>query len=280
MKEMPPKYFVSLLALILLLVSETRAFSYRPIELDPNYSHDKWVTKPRDIVRQFRAFTVSFDSKDNDIALGIPEWVAYEIKPHPEPLGAGPDRPSTWMTDSEEGLAPTDDSYKHSKYDRGHMCPKYTAFRLGEDADWNTHTTLNACPQSPAFNQGIWKDLEDRITDWPDTGQTSVWTICGPVILNKMAIHWIGDSGEIRVAVPHGFYKIVVRQSEESDTPEVLAFLYPHHHLYKQKSPHNHLPYLVSVDYIEELTELDFLTILPDSVENAVEEAVAASLWE
>ena len=265
--------------LVLLLAFEASASEYKPIELDPNYSHNKWGTQPQDIIREFRAYTTSFDSKDDDIAFGVPEWVAYEIKPHPEPLGAGPDRPSTWMTDTEEGLAPTDDSYKGSKYDRGHMCQKYIAWRLGANADWNTHTTLNACPQAPAFNRGIWKDLEEKTAAWADSSERSVWVICGPVFVDKAPIHWIGDLGEIPVAVPHGFYKIVIRESQDPNKPDVLAFLYPHHHLYTQGGPHDHLPYLVSVDHIEELTGLDVLTVLPDNIEEAVEGTVATSLW-
>jgi endonuclease G len=202
-----------LFVLILVSASVVVATDFKPVVLDPTYNHDKWVTLPQDIVRKFRAYTVSFDSKDDGVAMGVPEWVAYEIKPHPQPLGAGPARPDTWITDSQEGLAPTDDSYKNSKYDRGHMCQKYIAFRLGNDADWNTHTTLNACPQSPAFNRGIWEDLEELTAQWADTSGVPVWVICGPVFKKDMAIEWIGDPGEIRVAVPHGFYKIVIRET-------------------------------------------------------------------
>lgn len=265
--------------LALLFAQFIYATDYKTIVLDPNYSHDKWVTKPKDIIREFEAYTTSFDSKDGGIAMGVPEWVAYEIKPHPQPLGAGPDRPSSWMTDSNEGLAPTDDSYKNSKYDRGHMCAKFIAWRLGANADWNTHTTLNACPQSPAFNSGIWEDLESLTAKWADDSGASVWVICGPVFVKNMPIEWIGDPGEIKIAVPHGFYKIVVKETQDSNSVAVLAFLYPHHHLYKQGGPYNHLQYLVSVDDIEKLTGLDFLTVLPDSIENKVEKAIAKSLW-
>ena len=174
--------------LILALSPFVNATDYKPIILEPNYSHDKWVTKPTDITRKFRTYTTSFDSKDDGVAMGVPEWVAYEIKPHPEPLGAAPARPSSWMTDSEEGLAPTDDSYKNSKYDRGHMCQKYIAWRHGANADWNTHTTLNACPQSSAFNRGIWQDLENLTAKWADESGASVWVVCGPVFVKNMPI--------------------------------------------------------------------------------------------
>ena len=35
----------------------------------------------------------------------------------------------------------------------------------------------------------------------------------------------------------------------------------------------------MSVDYVEELTGLDFLTILPDDAESALENAAATELW-
>lgn len=279
MRKIVPKYAAWLFALIFVLAFEANAAQYKPIVLDSNYSHDKWVTKPHDINKEFRAYEVSFDSNDNNVALGIPEWVAHEIKPHPAPLGKGPKRPSKWIADPDVNPVPTDDSYRSSNYDRGHMCQKYIAWRLGTNADWNTHTTLNACPQSPSFNRGIWKDLEDKTAAWADTSGESVWVICGPVFAKNKAIHWIGDSGEIPVAVPHGFYKIVVRESPGSNQPDVLAFLYPHHHLYKQAGPHDHVPYLVSVNRIEKLTGLDFLTALPNKIEKKVEKTIATSLW-
>ena len=278
MRKIVPKYAAWLFALVFVLAFEANAAQYKPIVLDSNYSHDKWVTKPKDIVKQFRAYTVSFDSPDDDVSLGVPEWVAHEIKPHSDPLGKGPKRPK-WIADPDVNDVPTDDSYKNSMNDRGHMCQKYIAWRLGANADWNTHTTLNACPQSPSFNRGIWKNLEDKTAEWADDSGEPIWVICGPVFVKKRAIHWIGDPGEIPVAVPHGFYKIVVKESQDPDRPDVLAFLYPHHELYIQKGPHNHVPYLVSVDYIEKLTGLDFLTTLPNNDEKAVEKAVATSLW-
>ena len=141
MRKIVPKYAVWLFALVFVLAFEANAAQYKPIVLDSNYSHDKWVTKPKDIVKQFRAYTVSFDSPDDDVSLGVPEWVAHEIKPHSDPLGKGPKRPK-WIADPDVNDVPTDDSYKNSMNDRGHMCQKYIAWRLGTNADWNTHTTL------------------------------------------------------------------------------------------------------------------------------------------
>jgi endonuclease G len=148
-----------------------------PNNLAWSYNHDKWKTGPTDIVQKWRAYTVSFDSDDDDNGdaqadrWGIPHWVAYQVKKH-APLPKGPERPSPWITDLAlfaKGICPADESYHYPKtiknrppYDRGHMCAKFTAFRMGPEADWNTHTLVNACPQHSDLNQGIWEDLERR----------------------------------------------------------------------------------------------------------------------
>ena len=120
-----------------------------------------------DLERKFRAYTVSFDSADDGDGQAdrwaIPHWVAYEIKEFLGTLPGGPNRPSPWL--SEQGLVnqqiqAEDASYHFSQvfrnanpnhpqlgYDRGHLCMKQHAWRLGANADWNTHTTLNAVPQ-------------------------------------------------------------------------------------------------------------------------------------
>ncbi len=260
------------------------ATDYKANVLDPRYAHTKYGPKNGDIVRNFEAFTTSMDGKDDDNGdgapdvWGVPEWVAYEIKRLADPPRKAPKRPSPWITDTalyRDRIAPNDDSYRNSGYDRGHMCQKLIAYRLGEDADWNTHTVLNAAPQLHEFNDGIWGDLEERAADWADRyGQ--VWVICGPIFTNKKPSKWIGDEGEVRVAVPDAFFKIVVRKRESSI--EVLAFLYPHKNL-GSKGPFDHRPYIVSVDTVEARTGLDFLDRLPDAEETKMESKPAAALW-
>ena len=78
--------FHILTAASLLILPAQHSFSERPVVSDTTFAHDRFGTLPRDIIREFRAFTTSFDSFDHndcdgeDDALGIPEWVAYEIR--------------------------------------------------------------------------------------------------------------------------------------------------------------------------------------------------------
>ena len=78
------RHVVAVIA-ILCLSAPAYAAKLKPIHLHPEYDHDKFVTKPADIVRKFRAYTTSFDSADDDNGdgaedrWGIPHWVAYQI---------------------------------------------------------------------------------------------------------------------------------------------------------------------------------------------------------
>ena len=54
------------LLLVFLNTLPCNAADLKPIELDPSYQHDKFDTTPVDIKREFRAYTVSFDSADDD----------------------------------------------------------------------------------------------------------------------------------------------------------------------------------------------------------------------
>ena len=49
-----------------LVVAPSRADELKPIVIPEGFEHDKWDTKPKDIVTEFNAFTSSFDSADDD----------------------------------------------------------------------------------------------------------------------------------------------------------------------------------------------------------------------
>lgn len=287
-----------ILLLLVLAASPVAASDFKPIVLDPTYEHDKWVTQPVDIGKDFRAYTSSFDSADDDDGdgtadvWGIPHWVAYEIKQH-DPLGKAPDRPSQWITDTAlhaAGIMPDDSTYSFSVdfrhenplspmlgYDRGHLCMKQHAFRLGPAADWNTHTFYNCVPQAADFNRGIWRNLEDMCAAWADK-YGRIWVIDGPVVYGMKPILYLSKPGEVAAAVPDALFKIVVREIEGQD-PAVLAFIYPQRGLGYRSGPFDHRPFLTSVQAIQYFTKLDFLTELPDDVEARTECAVATELW-
>lgn len=289
------------------LIALVLAFTLLPVQatefkrevIDPSYQHDKYATQPRDYMLEMRAYISSFDSDDDDDKdgkpdiRGIPEWVSYEMREYPRTLRRGPKRPSPWITVSDlfdAGVAPSDDTYaypsafrkKHKNwYVRGHLCMKQHAWRLGAAADWNTHTVLNAVPQREYFNSGIWLDLENKTAEWADA-YGAVWIITGPIFKNKKPSRTLGEDGEIKIAIPDALFKIVVKESNDPDRPDVLAFTYPQvcEDCKSQKSPFDHRKYLTSVKTIEAQTGLDFFTTLSDTDQNRIENVTAKKLWQ
>lgn len=263
----------------------------RPERLSPAYNHDRWETRPRDIVRDFRAFTASFDGEDDNDGdgggdiWGIPEWVSYEVHVGNERTEYE-SRPSPWMTIPElyeAGIAPRDQSYVRSGYERGHLCTRELARRLGQNADWNSHNVLNAVPQPPEFNKGHWRGLEKWTAIWANT-YGKIWVICGPVVLNRVGnarpSEWIGEGDELPVAVPQKCFKIVVKESGRPDRPDVLAFIYDNDPELNQSALSvDHTGYLFSVRDVEEATGLDFFTGLSQRDQDAIETDAATELW-
>ncbi len=256
---------------------------YKPIILDDTYNHTKYKTEPADIIFKFSAYTTSFDSEDDNNndgtsdTWGIPEWVSYEVKTKTKETEKY-SRPK-WMTDSklyEQGIAPNDDSYRVSgtrelkevtssyRYVRGHMCPKDAADRISMEAGFNTHTVLNAVPQLQWQNNGIWKKLESKVTDWADE-YNSVWVICGGVFFNRTPSLWLGQKDEVKVAVPDALYKVVIKETDNA--VESLTFIIPN---VIPKEKKDFREYLTSLGRLEELTGLKFITNLSNSEQEKI----------
>ncbi|HET6942761.1 MAG TPA: DNA/RNA non-specific endonuclease [Sphingomicrobium sp.] len=270
--------------------------TFKPNILDPSYTHDRWGTSSNGIVKDFRAYRSSFDSLDDDDsfggpdALGVPEWVAYEVKRFVGQCVPTHARPNKWITDStlhDNGVMPDDRSYATttqfrnahpSWFARGHLAMKLLAERLGEDAEWNTHTFYNAVPQRQSFNAGIWLDLENLTGAWAQH-YGAVWIVTGPIFADRHAYAHLGDPGEFPVAIPEALFKIVIRESGIPDRPNFLAFIYPQVGPGYSVKPFNHARFLTTVDEIEQLTGVDFLMNLPDDVEAELEKQQGTGLW-
>ncbi|QZT37873.1 DNA/RNA non-specific endonuclease [Halosquirtibacter xylanolyticus] len=250
---------------------------YKPIVLDNGHNHTKYTTEPTDIIFKFAAYTTSFDSDDNGIAWGIPEWVSYEVKKKTKEIEKYT-RPK-WMTDDnlhKEGIAPNDATYAVSgtkllkevkgdyRFVRGHMCNKDAADRISMEAGYNTHTVLNAVPQLQWQNNGIWKSLEEEVNHWADKYER-VWVVCGPVFFNQSPSMRLGQESEVKAAIPDALYKIVIKETDSGI--ETLTFLFPNIIPKKEK---DFRLYLTSMGRIEELTGLTFLTNLSDSQQKEI----------
>jgi endonuclease G len=132
----------------------------------------------------------------------------------------------------------------------------------------------NMAPQvGVGFNRHIWAYLEADIRGWVQQ-RGALTIITGPVFAkeqDRVSYQVIGDNC---VAVPTHFFKIVV-DAHDPGNPQALAFKLPNQSLTGRKLNE----FLTSVDEIERLTGLDFLSALPAATQVRVESQTATSLW-
>lgn len=248
------------------------------LDVKLNYDHTRYAPAT-DIQKDFLAFTVSFDSHDDDNGDGrrdyrrVPEWVAQHVRRTDETCLDTPRRLRRFSTDEvlyRLGIAPNNDSYRHSGFDKGHMAARILAARVSPEAARETDTVLNTVPQSPFFNQGIWRDLEELTGAWAQV-YGDVWVIQGPVFFRDREPYRIGGRNSPEVAVPPALFKVVIREPGflarilpfvGEDTPEVLAFIYPQTHssYFGSGADYPHERFLTTLERVEEFTGLEFFS--------------------
>ena len=94
-----------------------------------------------------------------------------------------------------------------------------------------------------------------------------VYVACGPMVSSHPEV--IGESG---IAVPDSFYKVVL--CDMRGTWKAVGFVCPN-----DPTHHNLNHYCRTVDYVEQLTGIDFFPLLPDDVENRIESEIDWEAW-
>ncbi|CAM1334060.1 DNA/RNA non-specific endonuclease [Tenacibaculum aestuariivivum] len=156
-------------------------------------------------------------------------------------------------------------SYKKSGYDKGHLCPAGDK-RYSKQAHDETFYTSNITPQKHDFNAGIWNKLEQKTRYWAKKYQY-LYIITGGILTNNLK-----TIGKDKVSVPDEFYKIILDYTQ----PEIkaIAFLLPH-----QESKKPLYNFVVSIDFLEQKTGIDFFPELPDAIENKLEASNSYKDW-
>ncbi len=192
------------------------------------------------------------------------EWVAYELTAQETQSAYA--RTDKFMSDPAvrtESAAPND--YKGSGYDRGHLAP-------AGDMGWSYQSMAesfymsNMSPQTPGFNRGIWKRLEELVRTWAvEYGAVSVVTAG---ILEE-GLPTIGFS---KVAVPNYYYKVILDHT--GPDLKAIAFIMPN-----ASSKASLQSYVVSVDEVERVTGINFFPALDDQVEEQLESRTSMNQW-
>lgn len=217
----------------------------------PDHDHDRYAPKSREEVERFGAYVSSFDGRDDDDGdgqadlLAVPQWVSYELKgvsPQSDGSFKEPDisihGPRDWykapglafLWTNRPGVRKRRLDYSYdgigTVWNRGHLAMADHAQRISWQASCNTYHFWNGVPQAQDMNQGPWRHLEDY-TAAAANRFGRLWIIAGPVFEKDRPVGFIGEAskGEVPVAVPHGMFKIVVREVDDGKVT-ALAFLF------------------------------------------------------
>jgi endonuclease G len=196
------------------------------------------------------------------------KWIAYVL--NNKELDGIVDRSDNFREDPFVSSGSADYSdYAKSGYDRGHLAPA-ADMKWSEKAMSESFYYSNMSPQLPAFNRGIWKKLEEKVRDWA-LENDSILIVTGPILpsKNEKKLATIGPNS---VTVPAYYYKAILDFKKEKS--KSIAFILPN-----QGSKMPLQSFMVSIDYLEKFSEIDFFYKLDDKIENNVESKICKECW-
>jgi endonuclease G len=194
----------------------------------------------------------------------LARWVSYKLS---EPMFRGNATRSNNFTIDPliPDQSPTPSHYEGSGYDRGHLAPAGD-MKINQKAMDQSFFMTNISAQEPSFNRGIWKKLENLMRGLTEANK-EYEVITGPIFSFKK------KSFKTRfLNIPKAFYKIIFYQ--DGQETKALAFLVPN-----KKSKEAVTEFLVPVNTIEALTEIDFFSNLSNELQNEIESKVKPELW-
>jgi DNA/RNA endonuclease G (NUC1)/PKD repeat protein len=207
---------------------------------------------------------------------GTPNWVSYNL----EVTHFGPEDRCDCFTFDPALLAAGFTRYTTADYtgagdfhgygiDRGHLARSFDRTAGSLDNAFTFYFT-NIIPQAADNNQGPWAILENHLGDLARNNNKEVYIIAGVA----------GDKGTVKnegkITIPASVWKVAVimprnqglGNADSYDDLEVLAVVMPNDPGIRNVSWET---YKTTVDAVEALSGYDFLALLPDQVEIAVE---------
>jgi endonuclease G, mitochondrial len=205
----------------------------------------------------------------HDCGRGTPRWVAWHL--NASHFGTARRSPVFLPDTSLPGgcRVVVSSDYSGSGYDRGHLVRSHERTRTPED-NRETFLLTNIAPQRTQLNGGPWHRFE-QFVEWLARDGRELYLIAGSY----------GERGTLkgagRITIPERFYKIVVALprgadgwgSVPTDSIQVVAVDMPND---TTVARHGWRRYTTTVAAIERATGYDFLHVLPDSLERALEQ--------
>jgi len=216
----------------------------------------------------------------NNYNLG-PNWVAWHLSK--EDFGES-GRSNKFIADKslpEDWYAVKQNDYQFAAYgfDRGHVCPSADRTLTTEDNQATFYMT-NMLPQAPDCNRIVWKDFETFERQQALNGK-ELYIFAGGVgrggTGNRGYFEEILLENGQTILVPEFCWKILVILPEgENDferiatEAEIICVCVPNQQGCQATGSWEQ--YECSINYIEEITHLDFLDFLPDDLEEMLED--------
>ena len=224
-------------------------------------------------------YTISYNNY-----LHIPNWVAWHLSK--EDLGEisrsdkfVPDNslPKEWYK-----VKKSDYQFPLYGFDRGHVCP--SADRTStQEQNQETFFMTNMIPQSPDCNRIVWKDLENFERELVYEGN-ELYIFAGGYgtggigkegYYEKIIVSQKEDE-QIVINIPEFCWKIILIISDGNDdinridnnTKIISVFIPNQQNIHKTGSWEQ---YECSVNYIEEITKFDFFELIPNDIEETIE---------
>ncbi|MBZ9731175.1 DNA/RNA non-specific endonuclease [Salegentibacter sp. JZCK2] len=177
--------------------------------------------------------------------------------------------PSSWYKVNE-----TD--YRYSGFDRGHLCPSADR-TISVEANSNTFFMTNMMPQAPNNNRNVWASLESYCRSLLSEGYELY------IISGGYGVGGDGSEGYAeyiangKVTVPSNTWKVIMVLPVGDDdvnrvttNTQVIAVDIPN----SQNVSSDWTQYSTSVDDIEILTGNDFFNLVPDHIEDVIEDNI------
>ncbi len=203
-------------------------------------------------------YTVQFSPDYNQ-----PRWVAFHLD---ENRLSGPYRSQPeFSRDPLLGdISPRPEWYHLRGYTPAPLVPP-EFMQWSEKSHREPFYASNLCLQSRQLNSGLWRLLQRHYAGWTKSFK-DLYIINGPVLTPELKRLTPG-----MVAVPEYIFSIILRTSPDSSC---IGFMLPQEYLSTDLEK-----YVVPLDSIEILTGIDFLTLLPDSLERQWEATKNSQRW-
>lgn len=201
--------------------------------------------------------------------LNVPNWVAWNL--NKDWYGDVSRYSGNFITDTSlpDGIyRVTHSDYTNSGFDRGHMVRSEERTATVDD-NKSTFLLTNILPQRPDLNQGVWLKFEYWCESMCKDSLKELYVVAGGIF------HEPHDPLDGKVAVPDSCFKIVVvlergqGLGDVSASTRVVSVLMPNIQGVRSDAWEK---YVTSVDRIEASSGYDFLDLLPNPIEEVLED--------